>query len=76
MCVGCRRTTRMISDQREALDGITAPICATVPLPHDIRAEEFGVFPGALPEDKYALVQGRSWCAYAAIASLIISHTS
>ena len=37
--------------------GITAPICATVPLPHDIRAEEFGVFAGVLPEDKYALVQ-------------------
>jgi H+-transporting ATPase len=37
--------------------GITGPICATVPLPHDIRAEEFGVFAGVLPEDKYALVQ-------------------
>jgi len=28
-----------------------------VPLPPDIRAEEFGVFAGVLPEDKYALVQ-------------------
>jgi H+-transporting ATPase len=37
--------------------GITGPICATVPLPRDIRAEEFGVFAGVLPEDKYALVQ-------------------
>jgi len=37
--------------------GITGPICATVPLPHDVRAEEFGVFAGVLPEDKYALVQ-------------------
>ena len=37
--------------------GITGPICATVPLPRDIRAEEFGVFAGVLPEDKYALVK-------------------
>jgi H+-transporting ATPase len=37
--------------------GITGPICATVPLPRDIRAEEFGVFASVLPEDKYALVQ-------------------
>jgi H+-transporting ATPase len=37
--------------------GITGPICGTVPLPRDIRAEEFGVFAGVLPEDKYALVQ-------------------
>lgn len=28
--------------------GITAPICETVPLPHDIRAEGFGVFAGVL----------------------------
>ena len=37
--------------------GIKGPICSTVPLPHDIRAEDFGVFAGVLPEDKYALVQ-------------------
>ena len=37
--------------------GITGPICASVPLPHTVRAEEFGVFAGVLPEDKYALVQ-------------------
>ena len=37
--------------------GITGPICASVPLPHIVRAEEFGVFAGVLPEDKYALVQ-------------------
>ena len=37
--------------------GITGPICATVPLPHDIRADEFGGFASVLPEDKYALVQ-------------------
>src|ERR1019366_2376390 len=32
-------------------------LCSTVPLPQDIRAEDFGVFAGVLPEDKYALVQ-------------------
>jgi H+-transporting ATPase len=37
--------------------GITGPNYATVPLPHDIKAEEFGVFAGILPEDKYALIQ-------------------
>src|SRR5450755_1244924 len=37
--------------------GIAGPVCATVPLPSDMRAEEFGVFAGVLPEDKYALVQ-------------------
>jgi H+-transporting ATPase len=37
--------------------GITGPLCSTVPLPQDIRAEDFGVFAGVLPEDKYALVQ-------------------
>jgi H+-transporting ATPase len=37
--------------------GITGSVCETAPLPHDIRAEEFGVFAGVLPEDKFALVQ-------------------
>src|SRR5664280_2447635 len=46
-------TARVVADAV----GITGPICATVPLPHIIRAEEFGVFAGVLPEDKYALVQ-------------------
>jgi H+-transporting ATPase len=46
-------TARVVAEEV----GITGPICATVPLPHDIRAEEFGVFAGVLPEDKYALVQ-------------------
>jgi H+-transporting ATPase len=46
-------TARVVADAV----GITGPICATVPLPRDIRAEEFGVFAGVLPEDKYALVQ-------------------
>ncbi|MGD1213059.1 MAG: HAD-IC family P-type ATPase [Candidatus Acidiferrales bacterium] len=46
-------TARFVADAV----GITGPICAAVPLPHDIRAEEYGVFAGVLPEDKYALVQ-------------------
>jgi H+-transporting ATPase len=37
--------------------GIIGSTCATKPLPRDIRPEEFGVFAGVLPEDKYALVQ-------------------
>jgi H+-transporting ATPase len=37
--------------------GITGPICTTTPLPRDVRAEDFAVFAGVLPEDKYALVQ-------------------
>ncbi len=46
-------TARVVADAV----GITGPICTTAPLPHDIRAEQFGVFAGVLPEDKFALVQ-------------------
>jgi H+-transporting ATPase len=46
-------TARVVADAV----GIAGPICTAVPLPHDIGAEEFGVFAGVLPEDKYALVQ-------------------
>jgi H+-transporting ATPase len=46
-------TARFVADAV----GITGSICTTVPLPRDVRAEEFGVFAGVLPEDKYALVQ-------------------
>jgi H+-transporting ATPase len=46
-------TARVVADAV----GITGPICETIPLPHDVRAEEFGIFAGVLPEDKYALVQ-------------------
>jgi len=46
-------TARVVAD----IIGITGSTCATVPLPRDIRADEFGVFAGVLPEDKYALVQ-------------------
>ncbi len=46
-------TARVVADAV----GITGPISATVPLPRDIHAEDFAVFAGVLPEDKYALVQ-------------------
>ncbi len=46
-------TARVVADAV----GITGPTCAAVPLPHDVRAEEFGVFASVLPEDKFALVQ-------------------
>ena len=37
--------------------GIAGAVRERAPLPPDIRAEDFGVFAGVLPEDKYALVQ-------------------
>jgi H+-transporting ATPase len=46
-------TARVVADAV----GITGPICTTAPLPQGIRAEQFGVFAGVLPEDKFALVQ-------------------
>jgi H+-transporting ATPase len=46
-------TARVVAD----MVGIIGPICATTPLPRDVRAEDFAVFAGVLPEDKYALVQ-------------------
>jgi H+-transporting ATPase len=46
-------TARVVADAI----GITGPICATTPLPRDVRAEDFAVFAGVLPEDKYVLVQ-------------------
>jgi H+-transporting ATPase len=37
--------------------GIAGPVCSVTPLPHDIHAEDFAIFAGVLPEDKFALVQ-------------------
>jgi H+-transporting ATPase len=37
--------------------GIEGAIRKAAPLPHDLRAEAFGVFAGVLLEDKFALVQ-------------------
>jgi len=65
-------TARVVADAV----GITGPNYATVPLPHDIKAEEFGVFAGILPEDKYALIQafqrGVMWSACAATALMML----
>jgi H+-transporting ATPase len=46
-------TARVVADAV----GITGPLCPSMPLPRDVRAEDFGVFAGVMPEDKYALVQ-------------------
>jgi H+-transporting ATPase len=46
-------TARVVADAV----GITGPIFATTPLPDDVRVEDFAVFAGVLPEDKFALVQ-------------------
>jgi H+-transporting ATPase len=46
-------TARVVADAV----GITGPLCPSEPLPRDVRAEDFGVFAGVMPEDKYALVQ-------------------
>jgi H+-transporting ATPase len=37
--------------------GITGPAWAATPLPADIRADEYALFAGVLPEDKYRLVK-------------------
>jgi H+-transporting ATPase len=37
--------------------GIAGRIWATTPLPSDLRAEDFAIFAGVLPEDKYRLVK-------------------
>jgi H+-transporting ATPase len=39
------------------LVGIEGRVWATTPLPEDIRADEFSIFAGVLPEDKYHLVK-------------------
>jgi H+-transporting ATPase len=37
--------------------GVSGPVWAATPVPEDIRAEEFSIFAGVLPEDKYRLVK-------------------
>ena len=46
-------TARVVADAV----GILGAVCPTAPPPHDVRAEDFDVYAGVLPEDKYALVQ-------------------
>ena len=37
--------------------GISGPVWSTTPLPEDIRAEDYALFAGVLPEDKFRLVK-------------------
>src|SRR3984885_13985074 len=37
--------------------GISGPVYGTTPLPRDIQADQFSIFAGVLPEDKYQLVK-------------------
>src|SRR5579863_422577 len=37
--------------------GISGPVYGTSPLPRDIQADQFSIFAGVLPEDKYQLVK-------------------
>ena len=37
--------------------GIEGKVWATTPLPEDLRADEFSIFAGVLPEDKFRLVK-------------------
>jgi len=46
-------TARVVAD----MVGIKGAIYSTVPLSSDMRAEDYGVFAGVLPEDKFVLVQ-------------------
>jgi H+-transporting ATPase len=46
-------TARVVADAI----GLTGPICTDVPLPRVIHAEQYAVFAGVLPEDKFVLVQ-------------------
>jgi H+-transporting ATPase len=46
---------------------IAGPLCSTAPLPRDIRADDFAVFAGVMPEDKYALVQALQRAGHIAV---------
>jgi H+-transporting ATPase len=46
-------TARVVADAV----GIAGPTCLAAPLPATVRAQDYGVFAGVLPEDKFALVQ-------------------
>jgi H+-transporting ATPase len=37
--------------------GISGPVWAKTPMPDDLQAEQFSIFAGVLPEDKYQLVK-------------------
>ena len=54
---GDRRCAGDGGDRRGRGRTRSAPICPPGPLPDAVRAEQFAVFAGVLPEDKYALVK-------------------
>jgi H+-transporting ATPase len=54
MVTGDARTTAEVV---AGLVGISGKVSATTPLPEDLRAEEYSIFAGVLPEDKYRLVK-------------------
>jgi H+-transporting ATPase len=57
------RTIMVSGDARKTAEvvaaaiGISGPVCSTTPLPENVRAEDYAVFAGVLPEDKYRLVK-------------------
>ena len=57
------RTVMVTGDSRTTAEvvagmvGISGPVWATTPLPDDLKAAEFSIFAGVLPEDKYRLVK-------------------
>ena len=57
------RTVMVTGDARATAEvvaaaiGISGQVWATTPLPEDLRAEDFSIFAGVLPEDKYRLVK-------------------
>lgn len=57
------RTVMVTGDARATAEvvagivGISGGVWATSPLPEDLRAEEYSIFAGVLPEDKYRLVK-------------------
>ena len=57
------RTIMVTGDARQTAEvvastvGISGKVWATTPLPHDLRAEDYAIFAGVLPQDKYLLVK-------------------
>ena len=57
------RTVMVTGDARATAEvvasaiGITGKIWATTPLPENLRAEDYSIFAGVLPEDKFRLVK-------------------
>jgi H+-transporting ATPase len=54
MVTGDARTTAQVVG---GLVGISGRVCATTPLPEDIKGADFSIYAGVVPEDKYRLVK-------------------